>query len=177
MAVQVALFRGINVGKAKRVAMADLRALLEALGFTQVRTLLNSGNAVFEAGRTAPAANAKRIAAALIERTGVTANVLVLTVQELDAAIAGNPFVARMDDPSRMLLGFLTTDADPAPLRALADTDKTYCSLGPHAFYLWCPDGILESTVANALVGAKFRDALTTRNWATACKLQALAKA
>lgn len=177
MAVQVALFRGINVGKAKRVAMADLRALLEALGFTHVRTLLNSGNAVFEAGRTAPATNAKRIAAALIERTGVTANVWVLTVQELDAAIAGNPFVARMEDPSRMLLGFLSAGVDPAPLRALAETDKTYCSLGPHAFYLWCPDGILESAVANALVGAKFRDILTSRNWATACKLQALAKA
>ena len=44
----VALFRGINVGKAKRIAMADLRALLESMGYTNVRTLLNSGNAVFD---------------------------------------------------------------------------------------------------------------------------------
>ena len=45
----VALLRGINVGKAKRIAMADLRALLEGLGYTHVKTVLNSGNAVFDA--------------------------------------------------------------------------------------------------------------------------------
>ena len=50
----VALFRGINVGKAKRIAMADLRALLEKLGYTDVRTLLNSGNAVFTGRAGAP---------------------------------------------------------------------------------------------------------------------------
>jgi len=47
MTVCVALLRGINVGKAKRIAMADLRALIEGLGYTDVRTLLNSGNVVF----------------------------------------------------------------------------------------------------------------------------------
>jgi len=46
-ATHVALIRGINVGKAKRVAMADLRALLEKLGYGDVRTLLNSGNIVY----------------------------------------------------------------------------------------------------------------------------------
>ena len=44
---QVALIRGINVGRAKRVAMADLRALVEGLGYRDVDTLLNSGNVVF----------------------------------------------------------------------------------------------------------------------------------
>ena len=43
----VALFRGINVGKANRIAMADFRELLTSLGYTDVKTLLNSGNAVF----------------------------------------------------------------------------------------------------------------------------------
>ena len=52
MPCYLALFRGINVGKARRIAMADLRALLEDLGFTQVKTLLNSGNAVFTAARS-----------------------------------------------------------------------------------------------------------------------------
>ena len=44
---EIALLRGINVGKAKRVAMAELRALVEKLGYGDVRTLLNSGNVVF----------------------------------------------------------------------------------------------------------------------------------
>ncbi len=51
--VHVALIRGINVGHAKRVAMADLRALVEALGYGEARTLLNSGNVVFSAPRAA----------------------------------------------------------------------------------------------------------------------------
>ena len=48
----IALWRGINVGKAKRLAMADLKALLAELGATDVATLLNSGNAVFDAPKT-----------------------------------------------------------------------------------------------------------------------------
>ena len=67
--VHVALLRGINVGKAKRIAMADLRALVESLGYSDVRTLLNSGNIVFVA-TAAKARNATvRIAEAARPRT------------------------------------------------------------------------------------------------------------
>lgn len=177
MAIQIALFRGINVGKAKRIAMADLRTMFEALGFTNVRTLLNSGNVVFEAGRSSAASNAKKIGDALVEATGVTANTLVLTAAELDAAAAGNPFLDRMDDPSRMLVGFMTAGADRAPLKALVDAAGAdeHVALGADALYLWCSDGILESAFGAKLVGPKFRDLITTRNWSTVCKLQGLA--
>ena len=60
----VALLRGVNVGKAKRVPMAELRALLSGLGYTGVATLLNSGNAVFHAPRGTPAKHSADIAAA-----------------------------------------------------------------------------------------------------------------
>ncbi len=177
MAIQIALFRGINVGKAKRVAMADLRTMFESLGFTNVRTLLNSGNVVFEGGCSSAASNAKRIGDALIEAAGVSANTLVFTAAELDAAAAGNPFLDRMDDPSRMLVGFIAAGADRAPLQALVDgvAADEHVVLGPDALYLWCPDGILESVFAAKVVGPKFRDLVTSRNWSTVRKLQALA--
>ncbi len=177
MARQIALFRGINVGKAKRIAMADLRTMFETLGFTNVRTLLNSGNVVFDAGRGSAKTNEKRIADALIEATGVSANTLVLTASELDAAAAGNPLLERMDDPSRMLVGFMTAGADRAPLQTLVDSAAAdeHVALGKDAFYLWCPDGILNSALAAKLVGPKFRDLITSRNWSTVCKLRALA--
>lgn len=179
MATQIALFRGINVGKAKRIAMADLRTMFETLGFTNVRTLLNSGNVVFEAGRSSALSNAKRIGEALIHATGVSANVLVLTASELDAAAVGNPFLDRMDDPSRMLVGFMIAGADRSPLQALVDNAAAdeYVALGADALYLWCPNGILDSTFASKLVGPKFRDLVTSRNWSTVCKLQELAAA
>ncbi len=177
MAIQIALFRGINVGKAKRVAMADLRTMFQAIGFKDVQTLLNSGNVVFDAGRSSAATNAKRIAAALIQTTGVSANTLVLTPAELDAAAAGNPFLDRMDDPSRMLVGFIAAGADRKPLQALVDKAATseHVALGTDALYLWCPDGILESAFADKLVGPAFRDVVTSRNWSTVLKLQSLA--
>ena len=65
---QVALLRGVNVGAAKRVAMADLRALVEGLGYGGVRTLLNSGNVVYDAPGVAPAAAAARIERVLANR-------------------------------------------------------------------------------------------------------------
>ncbi len=174
MPVRIALFRGINVGKAKRIAMAELKAMFEGLGFANVRTLLNSGNVVFDAARGTPAADAKRIAAALVERTGVAANVRVLDAATLDAVIAANPFVERCDDPSRLLVGF-RIDADRTPFDALQRefADEAF-AIGDDACYLWCPDGILASRIGEALAGPKFRDRITMRNWATVMKLQAM---
>src|SRR5262245_8002074 len=76
--MQVALLRGINVGTAKRVAMADLRALVEGLGYGDVRTLLNSGNVVFSVPRTAKGDPAARIEKALAAKLGVSSRILVL---------------------------------------------------------------------------------------------------
>ena len=66
----VALLRGVNLGGRRRVAMADLRALLEGLGYEDVRTHLQSGNAVLTTGD--PAAKVARdVEAAIAERMGL----------------------------------------------------------------------------------------------------------
>jgi uncharacterized protein (DUF1697 family) len=117
----VALFRGINVGKAKRVGMADLRGLLEGLGFRDIRTLLNSGNVVFSAPRAAaPEKTAGRIEKAMADRLGVSARVTVLTSAELDAAVAANPLLSVAGEPARLLVAFLNRPADRAKLETLA---------------------------------------------------------
>src|SRR5262245_4461223 len=101
----IALLRGINVGKAKRVAMADLRKLVEGLGYRDVRTLLNSGNVVFTAPRAAANA-AARIEKAMAADLGVSARVTVVTAAQLTAAVTGSPLGKVADDPSRFLIGF-----------------------------------------------------------------------
>ena len=87
----VALLRGVNVGKAKRVPMAEFRGLLSGLGYTGVETLLNSGNAVFRASAGTPARHAASIAAALSSRLGVDVPVVVKSAKELAAIVAENP--------------------------------------------------------------------------------------
>ncbi len=173
---QIALFRGINVGKAKRVAMADLRTLLEKLGYGDVRTLLNSGNVVFTTRSAAASDAADRIGKAMTRDLGVTARITVITAAVLDAAIKDNPLVKPSRDPSRLLVTFLADPKDRKQLKPLVEQDWATEGfvLGKHAAYLWCPEGILQSRAAKALEKA-LGDRATSRNWATMLKLQALA--
>ena len=119
----IALLRGINVGKARRVAMADLRALMEGLGHARVRTLLNSGNAVFDARAGTPAAHAKQLRAAILDKTGVDCEVIVKTAAELAAAIAEHPLRRHADDDARMLVMFTQDASSLALLAPLQDAD------------------------------------------------------
>lgn len=174
----IALIRGINVGKAKRIAMADLRAMIEGLGFSDVRTLLNSGNVVFSSSRGTPSKAAERIEKSLVSDLGVPARVTVLTAAELDETIAGNSLLDKVTDPTRLLVAVLRDPADRSKLQPLSQQDwaKEAFALGKRVAYLWCPDSILDSKVANA-VNRALKDGVTARNWATMLKLQALAKA
>ena len=92
MTTFIALLRGVNVGKAKRVPMVEFRSLLSALGHTNVVTLLNSGNAVFRARSGTPRAHAARIAAAIAQKLKVEVPVIVKSARELAAIVAENPF-------------------------------------------------------------------------------------
>ena len=175
---RVALLRGINVGRAKRVAMAELRALVEELGYRDVRTLLNSGNVVFTAPAAAHGDAAARIEQALVARLGVPSRVTVLTAAELAAAVAANPLLDVASNPSRLLVAFLADPADRQKLQPLTRQDwaPEALALGPRVAYLWCPPGVLASKLSEA-VGRALGDAVTTRNWATVTKLHSLAEA
>lgn len=172
----VALLRGVNVGKANRVAMADWRAQLERLGYAQVATLLNSGNAAFTAARAPSARHADAIASALETSLKTTVPVVVKSGTELAAIVDENPFAKRGADPSRLLVAYAQDPralAGLAPLARLAVAPEAFV-VGAHAAWLHCPAGILGSAVGKALLGKAGRS-VTTRNWATTLKLKQLA--
>ncbi|CUI09758.1 DUF1697 domain-containing protein [Massilia sp. P8910] len=172
----IALLRGINVGRAKRIAMADLRQLVGELGCTEVRTLLNSGNVVFSAPRQAPAALAALIQDALVLKLGVAARVMVLVSDELDRIVAANPLLPVATDHARLLVFVFSDPGAPlvlAPLAAATHWAPEQLAVAQQAAYLWCPDGVLDSKIAAAM-GKLLGDGLTARNWNTVCKLQAL---
>lgn len=176
MSACIALLRGINVGRARRLAMADLRRLLEGLGYTHVRTVLNSGNAVFEAGAAGTGQVAAAIGAALQAAFGWTVPVMVVTADELEAIVAANPLAGVATDPSKHLVAFVAQAAVLAQARALAATSwaPEALALGARAAYLWCGQGITASRLLPAFAQLA-GDAATTRNWATVLRLQALA--
>lgn len=174
----IALLRGINVGRAKRIAMADLRKLIADLGFANVRSLLNSGNVVFGGGKGAPAEIATMIEEALVLKLGVASRVTVLSGTELAAIVDDNPLLAVASDPSRLLVFTACSEGCRklvAPLVG-ADWAPEALGLGRHAAYVWCPAGVLESRLVVAL-SKLLGDGTTARNWSTICKLHALALA
>lgn len=165
----VALWPGINVGKAKRLAMADLKRVLAGLGATEVHTLLNSGNAVFDSPRRLAADG---IRAAVHDALGVDAAVILKTAAEW-AAIAAPHGIGEADDPSRLLVAVTANAPSLHTVIALAVQGDERWVVTPHAAYLWCAHGILQSKAAVALL-KQLGERGTTRNWATVQKLQAL---
>jgi uncharacterized protein (DUF1697 family) len=170
------MLRGINVGGHKKVAMADLRALLTRVGFTDVATLLQSGNAVFNGPEAVPDEVAARIEQAITDEFSMSVRCMVRTGPELRAVIEGNPFADTATQGSRFLVLFLSTTPDSELLakydpRNLASSEV---ELGDRVIYQWCPEGILAAPNIHGFVERNLKVAVTGRNWNTVTKLGAL---
>ncbi len=170
----VALLRGINVGKAKRVAMADLRALLESLGYKDVKTLLNSGNAVFGAHSKPSTTHARNIQRSVANELGVDCVVIVKSAKEIADVVANNVLKNSQADPSRLLVALTSDSKSLLALEsaARADWGQEEVHVCKHAAYIWCANGILASKAVAVLSGLGGTG--TTRNWSTIQKLHAL---
>ncbi|MEO6703774.1 MAG: DUF1697 domain-containing protein [Jatrophihabitantaceae bacterium] len=173
----VALLRGINVGKAKRVAMADLRDLLTDLGYTDVRTHLNSGNAIFSSPPKLVKQANERIQKAIAGQLKVDCAVVTRTASQLTEALSNDPFGDLATDPSRYLIGFLSHELGPAKAKAFEQRDfgEDQVRFGGPQAYLWCPGGINSSALFKTNWMKELGVTLTTRNWTTVHKLVELA--
>ena len=171
----VALLRGINVGRNKRVAMADLRTLIEGLGYGDVRTLLNSGNVVFTAPKSASKDAGAKIEKAMVTKLGVSSKITILDVSTLADAITKHPFGKVADNPSLLLVAVLASPTDRSILAPLAKQkwSPEALAVGDRVAWLWCPNGQAQSPLAIAAWKA-LGDRVTARNMATMLKLQAM---
>ena len=171
MPTHVALLRGVNLGK-RRVPMPELRTLVEGLGYTDVSTYVQSGNAVL----TSKTNDESRIATDLEdELTGVfgfAVPVIVRSRADLAEVVAHNPFPDAAGDPTKLHVTFLGEPLDPARLGHLAPVEFT-----PEEFatrkrevYLSLPNGLGRSKLAVAVEKA-LRGSGTTRNWRTVTAL------
>jgi uncharacterized protein (DUF1697 family) len=171
----VALLRGVNVGKANKVPMAEFRATLEGLGHKSVRTLLNSGNAVFDSASRRPAKLATDIAAAVQGRFGVITPVIVKSAAEFAAIVDNNPIAPPESEYSRFLVAFAmdrTRLQELAGLQSLLQPGERL-AITEHAAYIYCTGGLLQSKAGEAILGKAGRS-ITTRNWGTTLKLSSL---
>lgn len=173
--VQVAFLRGINVGTAKRIAMADLRRVFERLGCRDVHTVLNSGNVVFippDAGLTVAS-----IEQAIATKLKVDSRVTLLTGHDLARAVRSNPLAKVAVHPPRMLVMVLRDLKAAARLKPLLQRPWTPEALAVRgrSAYLWCANGIGVSPLWEAVTREVGQDG-TARNLATMTRVLALVK-
>jgi uncharacterized protein (DUF1697 family) len=145
----VALLRGINVGTAKRLSMADLRSVFESFGYENVRTVLQSGNVVFDAPAAASVvpSEIQEIERAIAEKTSVSARVVVLSATDFLNFQKGNPLREVSTDPSRGLVTFFERMPDLAKLDlpSAVELAPEQLVIGENAIYQWLPEGILAT--------------------------------
>jgi uncharacterized protein (DUF1697 family) len=168
-----ALLRGINIGAGKRIAMADLRAIVESLGHTDVETYLQSGNVVF-----APKGRARDLGAslslAIAEATGLDVPVVTRTGAQLADIVEARPYA--VDDPTRVVVAFLGDEIDLGDL-ALGDLSAYLpdeLTIRGRELYVSVPNGQARSKLMEALTKRTLPTTLTVRNWRTVEALAAM---
>lgn len=172
----LALFRGINVGRAKPVDMTRLRAVLAALGYDDIATYLRSGNAVFSCSERAAKTAASDIEEAVANEFGFESRVVTRTARELDDAIKRDPLTDMATDGSRHFVGFLSAAPSPKLSAKLIGGDfgpNRIAITGRHA-YLWCPEGLMASPFGKMNMDRELGVVYTARNWNTVGKLSEL---
>jgi uncharacterized protein (DUF1697 family) len=172
----VALLRGINVGRAKRIAMADLRGMLESLGYTDVATLGQSGNAIFSTGQGKADAMEQKIATCIKSTFAMDVAVMLRTAAELARVVDGNPFVARNIPTSDLHVAFLSATPPAAKLAALDQATflPDEFEFGTRVVYVRLPNGVMASRLPDwdKVLGVR----ATQRNWNTTIKLRDLVR-
>jgi uncharacterized protein (DUF1697 family) len=172
MATYAVLLRGVNLAGQRQLAMADLRRVLESLGYTDVSTHLRSGNAIIASDDDDPDRIAATIHEALAAQVSLRSAVIVRTGKELAAVIAANPFPDHESEPAKLHVAFLSAQPAKAAFEAIDPTRfaPDEFRLGDRALYLWFPNGAGRSKLTMPAL-ARMKVEVTARNWNTVLAL------
>jgi uncharacterized protein (DUF1697 family) len=179
----VDLLRAVNVSGQNRLPMADLRIALAGAGFAPVETYVQSGNVVCGGPGEDEAAHAAAVHDVISVGFGLDVDVFAMTVERLEAAAAGNPFVGEDPavDPKWLHVTFLSAPVEPDVFEALAvpatGDEAAVLSADGRLVYLRLPYGYGRTKLNNAWVERALRTRCTTRNWRTVLMLTELAGA
>jgi uncharacterized protein (DUF1697 family) len=178
MGTFLAMLRSINVGGRNRIPMADLRALVAALGFSEVTTYVQSGNVVF-GGTGSPKNVAGAIEKGIAAELGLAVPVVVRSKRQFHAIVDGTPFADLDVDPKLLHVTFLGEIPGPEAVTQLAGLAGQFgddrCEVAGENAYLYCPGGYGETKLSNAYLERRLGVTATTRNWRTVTTLAEMA--
>ena len=178
MTTYVSILRGINVGGHRMIKMDALRQLFAKLGFANSRTYIQSGNVVFQCGKTNPQELENKIADAIADTFGFAVPVILKELEEFKRIVENNPFAGdNTKDASHLHITFLSGQPDPEKFHKIKEG---HCQahefhLIGQSIYLYCPNGYSKSKLTNGFLENNLGVTTTTRNWKTANELITLA--
>jgi uncharacterized protein (DUF1697 family) len=175
----IAMLRGVNVGQ-KTMRMEPLRAAFETLGFSAIRSYVQSGNVVFQTERGSLARLSKNIKEQIRRDFDFEVPVFLRTLKEMENVLGCNPFLKQKAiDHSKLHVTFLSgapAEAAVSGLEPLASKSERFHVLGQEV-YLYCPDGYGRTKLSNGAIERKLSVDATTRNWRTVRALLEMAQA
>jgi len=179
MTTYVGVLRAINLGAYNKIAMSDLRAMLEQLGFDDPQTLLLSGNIVFKSDNGSSAKLETLLEAASTKQLKVTTDYFVRSAKEWQQIVDENPFPKEAkSDPGHLLMMCLRDAPLPAEIKALQASitgRELVKARGRHAYFVY-PDGVGRSKLTIQKIEKALGTRGTARNWNTVLKLAELSQ-
>lgn len=179
--VVIALLRGVNVGGNHILPMAEWKKLCESMGLVNVRTLIQSGNAVFGTSDRKLALLATQMEDAIEKAFGFRTPVILRTGAELEAVVGRNPFAKRKEmDPAKLLVTFLAGQPDKAArdrVLAVAQPFPEKVIVDGREMFIYFPNGAGRSKLPIPKLEKALGTAGTARNWNTVMRLRDLAAA
>lgn len=177
MKTYIALFRGINVGGKNILPMNELVVLLEDIGARNIKTYIQSGNAIFQSEENNILQLSERLTIEIMRRHGFEPCVLILGLDEIETAMLENPFPEAETKPGSLHLGFLAFTPLSPDLKRLYSLKKESerFHLTERVFYLHAPEGVGRSKLA-ATAEKVLGVPMTDRNWRTMCKIREMAR-
>ena len=178
MPTYIALLRGINIGPHKRMKMEKLRASCEALGFRNVKTYIQSGNVICQAGKLSSDAAARRIEAQIVKDFGFSADVIARTADEMKKILESNPLLKESDvDVEKLHVVFLSEAPSSESMKKLESIvlapDKVRHK--GKEIYFYFPNGVSGSSIWKHNLDRVLGISATMRNWRTVNTLHQMA--
>jgi uncharacterized protein (DUF1697 family) len=177
MPICIALLRAVNLPHSQ-VAMSDLRGLLLQVGFTEPRSLLQSGNLVFRTRYTSTERLEALLESETRKRLDIDTDYMVRSAAEWEDLVAANPFPKEAQrDAGRLLVIALKAKAEPdrvGALQASIQGPEIIRGVGKQLYVVY-PNGVGRSRLTSSLIEKKLGTRGTGRNWNTVLKLSTVA--
>jgi uncharacterized protein (DUF1697 family) len=170
MLTYIAMFRGINVSGHNIIKMEQLRASFVTLGYSNIKTYVQSGNVVFETTNDSAANLSKKIEQKIIRDFGFSVRVFLMTSKKMEETVKRCPFLKAPNiDHSKLHVTFLSDDPPETALEQLQPlaVKPEQLRIVGREVYLYCPNGYGRTKLSNTAIETKLSVGATTRNWNT----------